>query len=149
MTGYLENGRVVAGTDGGWFRTGDVATLDVDGNVSICGRADGLILRGGMKIDPAEIEQVIEMHPAIRKAAVVGVPSRVAGEQDIHAYFEGPAFDADRAGPDSPELREWCRRRLQPNQIPRSFHLLEEIPTKEDGSIRRGFLPWITKWNNS
>jgi cyclohexanecarboxylate-CoA ligase len=67
--------------DGGWFRTGDVATLDDEGWLTIVGRSKDVIIRGGENIAAAELEAVLEAHPDVRQAAVVGMPHRRLGEQ--------------------------------------------------------------------
>ena len=72
--------------DRGTWRTGDLASIRPDGALELDGRADALILRGGRNIDPVRIEHALEDHPAVRRAAVFGVPNRaIAGEQDIWA----------------------------------------------------------------
>ena len=80
MDGYLRAPEETAAVlDGGWFRTGDLATISPDGFVSIVGRKRELILRGGYSVVPGEVEAALLGHPAVAEAAVVGVAARGAG----------------------------------------------------------------------
>ena len=86
MRGYIDaSGELVPQAREGWYATGDLATIDDAGNVHILGRVDDQILRGGRLIDPVPIEAALERHRSVQRAAVVGVPSRVPGEQDLWA----------------------------------------------------------------
>ena len=81
--GYLNNeeANAVAFTDDGFFRTGDLATADADGNVVITGRVKDVINRGGIKINPVDVENILQAHPAIVLAAIVPFPDDVLGER--------------------------------------------------------------------
>lgn len=83
LAGYLNNpdANGAAFTDDGWFRTGDLATVDGDGNVVITGRVKDVINRGGIKINPTDIENILQAHPAIVLAALVPMPDDVLGER--------------------------------------------------------------------
>jgi cyclohexanecarboxylate-CoA ligase len=81
FSGYLERADTAAAIDGGWFRTGDLATLDGDGWLRIVGRIKDLIIRGGENIAAAEVEAVLERHPAVAQAVAVGYPDRLMGER--------------------------------------------------------------------
>jgi cyclohexanecarboxylate-CoA ligase len=81
FAGYADPGQTSASMHRGWFRTGDVATLDDEGWLTIVGRSKELIIRGGENIAPAEVERVLEAHPAIRQAVVVGYPDERLGER--------------------------------------------------------------------
>src|SRR5262249_52830242 len=76
---------------GGWFYPGDLAAIDADGFVTLKGRAADVIIRGGVNIYPAEIEQVLLAHPGVREAAVVGQPSRERGEEVAAFVVAGAA----------------------------------------------------------
>jgi len=82
-TGYFRapEGTHAAWTDDGWFRTGDIGRFDAHGNLVILGRTVDVINRGGQKIFPAEIEQLLERHPRIARAAVLPVPDERLGER--------------------------------------------------------------------
>jgi O-succinylbenzoic acid--CoA ligase len=132
----------VVGTDGhlapvgehGWFRTGDIADVDGHGNVTVRGRIDSLIVRGGRRIDPAVIESALESHPGVARAGVCAVPGRVPGEQDIYAFVvPGPVGE-----PPAPDvLRRHVRDRLDTTHTPRRVVLVDELPTTADGAVRR------------
>lgn len=83
MPGYADNPEATraAFTDDGWFKTGDLAVADADGNVSITGRVKDLINRGGVKINPTDVENVINAHPAVVQCAVVPMPDPALGEK--------------------------------------------------------------------
>ena len=84
---YLDNPDANADsfTQDGWFRTGDLASLDVDGNIMITGRSKDIINRGGIKINPTDIESILDGHSDIVQSALVPMPDPVLGER-ICAY---------------------------------------------------------------
>src|SRR5262249_19613504 len=96
FSGYLDQSDTDAAVRDGWFRTGDLATLDADGWLTIVGRIKDVIIRGGENIAAAEVEAVLERHPAIAHAVAVGVPDRVMGER-VCAFVVSTdaAFDVD------------------------------------------------------
>jgi non-ribosomal peptide synthetase component E (peptide arylation enzyme) len=81
--GYLDNpdATAVAFTADGWFRTGDLGRLDENGNLTLTGRLKDVINRGGVKFNPADIEALIERHPAVAQCAIVPMPDPVLGEK--------------------------------------------------------------------
>jgi acyl-CoA synthetase (AMP-forming)/AMP-acid ligase II len=99
MEGYLDNPQANerAFTQDGWFKTGDLATIDADGNVVITGRVKDLINRGGIKINPTDIENTIMAHDAVMQAAVVPMPDDIMGEKAclFVTLAEGAAFSFD------------------------------------------------------
>ena len=109
--GYLDNPEAnrEAFVAGGWFRTGDLGTIDEDGFLSLLGRVKELINRGGEKVSPVEVDQALLHHPAVAEAAAFGVPHPRLGENVAAAVVlrEGSA-----AGP--AELRRFLRDRLAP-----------------------------------
>ncbi|HEV7523960.1 MAG TPA: AMP-binding protein, partial [Acidimicrobiia bacterium] len=94
--GYLESDQnAEAFTADGWFRTGDLAAIGADGDIEIVGRLKDVIIRGGENISTAEVEQVLEAHPAVRHAVAVGEADPVMGERVV-AFVEGErSFDLD------------------------------------------------------
>src|SRR5205823_5907704 len=80
----LRGGAADLGQTNGWHRTGDLAVLDELGNVQILGRVDELLLRGAHRIAPREIEEALEEHPSVDRAAVIGVPT--AADVEIWAF---------------------------------------------------------------
>jgi acyl-coenzyme A synthetase/AMP-(fatty) acid ligase len=115
------------------FRTGDLARHNNSGSVSIVGRVDGAIVRGGAYVDAVRIETRLEEFPGVDRAAVVGRPSRVPGEDDIVAYVtlrhDSPFDERD--------LLRWCRRSLGLGESPRRIYRRESFPMTADGAIRK------------
>lgn len=107
-----------------WLRTTDRAVLDTDGFLFIRGRYDGAILRGGFKVHPDEVVRVLESHPAIREAAVVGVPDARLGEVPVAAMIA----KAQAVLPSAEELSAWLKTRLSPYQMPTQFRFVDELP---------------------
>ena len=137
MDGYLrapeETAAVLA--DGGWFRTGDLASISADGYVSIVGRKRELILRGGYSVVPGEVEAALLGHPAVAEAAVIGVAHAELGE-------EVAAFVALRPGAraDASELIAFCRARLAGYKYPRRITVVEAMPKSATGKILKARL---------
>jgi long-chain acyl-CoA synthetase len=114
----------------GWFRTGDLARVTVDGYVAIVGRKRERIKRGGYSIFPAEVEAILHAHPAVAEAAVAGVPDVALGE-------EVAAWVALKAGhhADADELIAWCRERLAAFKYPRRVSFVTALPRSATGKI--------------
>ncbi len=117
----------------GWLRTGDIARMDADGFVFIVGRSKEMILRGGENISPLEIEAVVAKHPAVREAAVVGIPDRIWGETVGLAVVARNAVSAE-------ELLDFCRARMSAFKVPNRVVFLEELPRNAVGKVTRGVL---------
>ena len=101
FAGYDDPAATEAAFDAdGWFRTGDVGTIDADGWLTITGRLADLIIRGGENVAPAEVEAVLEAHPTVRHAAVVGEPDRRLGERVCAFVVADDGFDLE-------ECRRW------------------------------------------
>jgi len=119
----------------GWFRTGDLATVDADGLVTIVGRKRERILRGGYSVFPPEVEAVLLTHPAVAEAAVLGMPHPELGE-DVAAFVSlrpGGAATAD-------ELIAHCRERLAAFKYPRRLIVLDTLPKSPTGKILKARL---------
>lgn len=115
---------------GGWFHTGDVATVDEDGYYYIVDRIKDMILRGGYNVYPREIEEVLLTHPAISLAAVIGVPDGEYGEE-IKAYVVLKA-DAE-ATPE--EIVAWSKEQMAAYKYPRLVEIRESLPMTATGKI--------------
>jgi long-chain acyl-CoA synthetase len=117
----------------GYLDTGDLARIDDDGFVWIEGRAGDLINRGGNKIFPEQVEEVLRLSPAVADAAVVGAPDDRLGEVPVAFVVDAPgrppAADAD--------LSVLCREHLVPYKVPVAFHHVPELPRTEVGKLRR------------
>ena len=113
MPGYLDNPEANAEAfDDGWFRSGDLASLDSEGRITIRGRSKLLIEVSGYKIDPIEVEETLAAHPAIADAAVIGVPDARSGNR-LRAYV---VRDAD-VSPD--EVIRHAREQLSVQKVHR------------------------------
>lgn len=129
MDGYL--GHPSPFVDG-WFPTGDLARLDDEGRVYLTGRAKDMIRRSGENIAAREVEEVLLAHPAVRVAAVIGVPDEVRGEE-VKAYAVAPG-----ASPE--ELAAWCAERLAAFKVPRFWELRDELPLTASHRVEKGSL---------
>jgi malonyl-CoA/methylmalonyl-CoA synthetase len=127
MSGYLDNPAATsdAFTADGWFRTGDLGTLDADGYLCIRGRAKHLIITGGYNVYPREVEEVLRTHPAVADVAVVGRPDPKWGE--VVAAF---VVLADGAVSD---VEGWAAERLVHYKRPRTWHVVDSIPRNAVG----------------
>jgi fatty-acyl-CoA synthase len=139
MIGYLDAPQA---TDqvlrDGWLRTGDLAVVDADGYVTIVDRAKDLIVSGGENIASVEVEQVLELHPAVREAAVVGVPDDRWGE--VPRAFVSVVAGASTTEAD---LIAFVRERLAWFKSPKSIVILDELPKVGTGKIdKRGLRTW-------
>ena len=108
----------------GWLHTGDLGVVGADGKLRIVGRLKEMYIRGGYNVYPAEVEAALAEHPAVTRAAVVGVPDPVLGE--IGVAFVVPAPDAP--APTRDGLRAWCRDRLADYKAPDRLELVDELP---------------------
>jgi acyl-CoA synthetase (AMP-forming)/AMP-acid ligase II len=95
FVGYARDDQTRAALDRGWFRTGDLARIDDDGWLTITGRIKDIVIRGGENIAVAEVEAVLEAHPAVRQAVVVGEPDDRLGERVAAFVVTGTSFDLD------------------------------------------------------
>jgi acyl-CoA synthetase (AMP-forming)/AMP-acid ligase II len=114
----------------GWHRTGDLARRDPEGYLYPAGRLAEVINRGGEKVAPAEVEEVLRAHPAVADAAVVGVPDEEMGERVGALVVPREPVEAD-------ELRAWCRTRLARHKVPERIALVEALPVNEVGKVPR------------
>ena len=136
--GYWRDDRASAESfrAGGWFRTGDVGRVDPsDARLWITGRLKELIITGGMNVYPREVEHVLEAHPSVARAAVVGVPSPRWGEEVV--AFVVPA---GAGGIDEHEIRSHARELLAPYKCPKAVHSTDELPVNAVGKVQRAEL---------
>ncbi|MDR7299899.1 class I adenylate-forming enzyme family protein [Haloactinomyces albus] len=129
-------GELVCRTDGqpDWLHTGDLALRDDDGTVTILGRKDDLVIRGGANIHPNEIERVVDEFPAVARSAAVGVPSH--HDQQLW-LFVVPAGGYD---PSPEAVRAECRDVLAPGKQPDRVRVVDELPMTEHGEVCRHLL---------
>ena len=131
LDGYANNPEANASsfTDG-WFRTGDQGFLDADGYLSLVGRLKEMINRGGEKIAPREVDDVLLQHPAVAEAVAFGSPHPTWGEEVAAAVvLRQPATEK--------ELIAFARERLSDHKVPRKLFIVEQIPRTATGKIQR------------
>ncbi len=132
---YAAGGRARAIDPDGWLDTGDLGHLDADGYLFLAGRSDDVINRGGEKIYPREIEDVLLAQPGVRAAAVIGADHAVLGECPV-AYVV-----AARPGdPVEEVLRAACEAALPRPKRPAAFHVVPELPVGPTGKVARARL---------
>jgi acyl-CoA synthetase (AMP-forming)/AMP-acid ligase II len=132
-SGYANNPKANADSfTNGWFRTGDQGTIDDEGYLYLTGRLKEIINRGGEKISPREIDEVLLDHPAVLQAVTFAMPHEKLGEEVAAAVVlaEGTSC-AER------ELRDFCADRLADFKVPRTVLILEEIPKGATGKVQR------------
>lgn len=116
----------------GWFRTGDIVTIDEGGFVRIVDRIKELIITGGFNVAPTEVEGALRQHPDVIDAAVVGLPSEHSGEEVVAAIVVDPGTDVDVDA-----IREFARGILTPYKVPRRIFVVDELPTSLIGKVLR------------
>lgn len=114
----------VAPISADWIRTTDIASVDADGFVTLHGRADGAINRGGFKILPETVRRVLISHPAVRDACVVGVPDTRLGQVPFAAIEATPGMPI----PSDDELKDLVRQSLPVYNVPVGFAVVDELP---------------------
>ncbi|WP_047150558.1 long-chain-fatty-acid--CoA ligase [Aneurinibacillus tyrosinisolvens] len=119
----------------GWFMTGDICSMDKDGYFYVVDRKKDMIIAGGFNIYPREIEEVLYEHPAIKEAAVAGVPDPYRGET-IKAYIVVKEEEAVT----EEELNSYCRSKLAAFKVPRIYEFREDLPKTMVGKVLRRVL---------
>ncbi|MFP3908185.1 MAG: long-chain-fatty-acid--CoA ligase [Acidimicrobiales bacterium] len=120
---------------GGWLRTGDVATVDPDGYLTIVDRKKDIIVSGGENVSSVQVEKAIAAHPDVVEVAVVGVPDQRWGEA-VKAWVA--MRPGSTAGED--ELGRWVRDRLAGFKVPKHWTFVDELPKGGTGKIQKGQL---------
>lgn len=132
-TGYENNPKANAEafTDG-WFRTGDQGIMTAEGYFTITGRLKEIINRGGEKISPREVDEILMNHPSVEQAVTFALPHEKLGEDVAAAVVLKDGQSASEA-----ELREFAAKSLAAFKVPRSITLLDEIPKGATGKLQR------------
>ncbi|MGH4029686.1 FadD3 family acyl-CoA ligase [Actinomycetota bacterium Odt1-20B] len=140
MSGYFEDPQETAKviTGEGWLRTGDVGVLDTEGNLRITDRIKDMFIVGGFNAYPAEIEQLLGLHPEVADVAVIGVPDGRLGEV-------GKAYVVRRSGAGgstltADDLIAWSRREMANYKVPREVEFVAELPRNASGKVVKGEL---------
>jgi long-chain acyl-CoA synthetase len=116
----------------GWFRTGDIVTIDEAGFIRIVDRIKELIITGGFNVAPTEVENALRQHPLVEDAAVVGLPSDHSGEEVVAAVVVSPGADLDVEA-----LRDSVREILTAYKVPRRIFVVDELPKSLIGKVIR------------
>jgi long-chain acyl-CoA synthetase len=123
-------------TPDGWFRTGDLGRVDEDGFVWIEGRVSDMINRGGLKVSPDEVAEVIRLDPAVTDVAVVGVPDDRLGQVPWAFVVGAPgAADGGSDAATTARLDGLCRAHLAPYKVPVRFETVAELPRNQIGKV--------------
>jgi long-chain acyl-CoA synthetase len=116
----------------GWYRTGDIVTIDDSGFVRIVDRIKELIITGGFNVSPTEVENVLRQHPSIEDVAVVGLPSDHSGEEVVAAVVLDAGAELDEDA-----IRTFARSILTPYKVPRRLFVVDELPKSLIGKVLR------------
>ncbi|MGW7196239.1 FadD3 family acyl-CoA ligase [Streptomyces chryseus] len=132
MRGYFEDpaGTAAAITPDGWLRTGDVGVLDEAGNLRITDRIKDMFIVGGFNAYPAEIEQLLGLHPDVADVAVIGIPDARLGEVGKAYAVRRPASTLT-----SDDLIAWSRREMANYKVPREVEFVTELPRNASGKV--------------
>ncbi|CUI86327.1 class I adenylate-forming enzyme family protein [Cognatishimia activa] len=130
--GYFGNPEATAKTftDDGWLATGDVARRDGDGYYFVVDRIKDMFISGGENVYPAEVERVLNVHPAILETAVIGVPDAKWGETGAAYLMLRPGETVDLE-----TLRPWCRERLAAYKVPAHLRIVDDFPRTAAGKV--------------
>ena len=133
MSGYLDRPDLTAAAlHQGWYRTGDRGSIDEHGRIWLTGRIKDEINRAGFKVQPAEIDAMLERHPAVAEACVFGISDPLGGEAVAAAIR---LKTAAAASPQS--LQAWCLERVRREAVPERWFLVSEIPRTARGKVSR------------
>jgi acyl-CoA synthetase (AMP-forming)/AMP-acid ligase II len=112
----------------GWVYPGDIGSLNQEGYLTLHGRRSNVIIRGGANVYPAELEAVLNSHPAIKDSAVVGQPSRSLGEEVV-------AFVVTDGSVAQQDLLAFCRSQFSADKRPRALFMMDSLPRSSSGKI--------------
>lgn len=118
--------------EGGWFRTGDIVTMDVDGFVTVVDRIKDLIITGGFNVSPTEVEDALRAFGGIADVSVVGLPHSRGGEDVVAAVVLEPGASLDEDA-----IRAWARENLAAYKVPRHVYEVDELPKSLIGKVVR------------
>jgi long-chain acyl-CoA synthetase len=135
MQGYFRNAEASKDVlQDGWLKTGDLASIDGNGNVHLVGRLKDIIIRSGFNVYPVEVETALNTHPAVERSAVVG--RNVALNEEVVAFVEL----RQNAHATPAELLDWLKPRLSPYKRPSEIIFLSSLPSLPSGKIRKSDL---------
>ncbi len=132
MLGYLDDPTATAAAidAAGWFHTGDIGTMDVNGYVRITDRKKDMFISGGFNVYPAEVEKILAIHPAVGMVAVVGTPDERMGEVGVAFIVARP-----NAMVDPNEIIAWLRDNIANYKVPRRVVVVDDLPRNASGKV--------------
>ncbi len=135
--GYFNNAQANASSwdADGWFRSGDLATVDDKGYFRIVGRSKDVIIRGGANVSPREIEEILIREPRIREVSVIGLPDDYYGEVVCACVIPKPG-ETPTAG----EVQEYLRTLIASYKLPSHVVMMNEFPLNSMGKVRKDVL---------
>ena len=128
--GYIGKFAERAATEDGWLKTGDIGYLDKEGYLYVIDRRSDLIISGGENIYPAQIENVLVAHPAVKEAGVCGIEDKIWGQVPI-------AFVVLKQQMTEDELMDFCKERLASYKLPKQIHFVHELPRSGSNKLLR------------
>jgi long-chain acyl-CoA synthetase len=133
MQGYWQNAEATRGafTPDGFFRTGDIATMDEQGYIKLHDRKKDMILVSGFNVYPNEIEDIVSEHPGVQEVAAVGVIDQKSGQR-VKLYVVKGDSDLDQE-----RLIEWCQQNMTNYKVPTEVEFRDELPKSAVGKILR------------
>jgi acyl-CoA synthetase (AMP-forming)/AMP-acid ligase II len=133
MSGYLRRPDLTAAVlVDGWYHTGDTGHIDERGLITLTGRIKDEINRAGFKVQPSEIDALLETHPAVSEACVFGIADTVSGEIVAAAVRLEPGENIT-----AETLNDWCATRLRREAIPERWFMVDKLPLNDRGKINR------------
>jgi fatty-acyl-CoA synthase len=134
MAGYYKMSEQTAETidAGGWLHSGDLATMNAQGYLTIVGRLKDMVIRGGENLFPAEIEAFLIRHPKVADVQVVGVPDAFFGEELLAVVIPKTGEQLTEQ-----ELRDYCKGQISHQKIPRYFQFVESYPLTGSGKVQK------------
>lgn len=135
VPGYIGAAAGAGFSADGWLQTGDLGTVDARGVITLKGRKKDMYIQGGFNVYPAEVEALINRHPQVVMAAVIGVADPVMGEVGRAYVIAKPDSALNEA-----ELRGWCAQHLADYKVPRQVSLREALPMTPAGKIHKAAL---------
>jgi acyl-CoA synthetase (AMP-forming)/AMP-acid ligase II len=132
MAGYIDDPEETAKvlSADGWLRTGDLGVVDDAGRLRIVGRVKDMFIVGGFNAYPAEIENALLRHPAVRQAAVIGIPDERLGEVGMAFVVVADGADVTPEG-----IIEWSRDQMANYKVPRVVEIVDELPLNATGKV--------------
>jgi acyl-coenzyme A synthetase/AMP-(fatty) acid ligase len=135
--GYLRDDGTIERIRPNRIKTGDLAIEDPDGFIRVTGRTKDLIIRGGVNIAPAEIDEVLLKHPGILEAAAVGVPNKIYGEEVVCYVVAKSGATPSGVGLTEASVRQHCETYLTPPKMPKQIFIVPDLPKSDRGKVLR------------